>query len=365
LITLSGKSIGSEKDKKYMKQSKGRATSESKLLDNLSHFAASSAEIKHREHELEVRRLEQQMKMEDRKLTLQEKQMELETKKLEFQMREQSHSRSGSSSKTSSSSYSESVLEASKLSSSLSPDADYDSEVSLDLRIRQEMTGTSSKEAKRYREMRLKEIAITKFHRERCAAEIANEKSIMEANHRRGELEFREKRRLQNPKWHTEEHTKERERKKALATEDWTREDYYKEKGFDPNNEEDSWKKERMYVDFDRTKRSYGRYGVSPGKTSYKSVRSSDSDLMEYDFAYADEQRKIIIEKHFNEASQMRKAVILDLTGDSPSRKQKSCVTKWIQTILRTKTGIMRIYMRISNHVATMMVGLIMTINHS
>ena len=153
MITLSGKGIGSDKVKKDTKQSvKGRASSESKLLDKLSNFASSTAEIKKKEHELEVWRLEQQMKMEERKIALREKQMELETKKLEFQMREQSYSRSGSSSKISSSRYSDSVLDSSRLSSSLSPDAEYDSEVSLDLRIRQEMTGTSSKDASLYRQ---------------------------------------------------------------------------------------------------------------------------------------------------------------------------------------------------------------------
>ena len=65
MITLSGKGIGSDKDKKDTKQSvKGRASSESKLLDKLSNFA-STAEIKKKEHELEVWRLEQQMKMEE------------------------------------------------------------------------------------------------------------------------------------------------------------------------------------------------------------------------------------------------------------------------------------------------------------
>ena len=163
MITLSGKGITSDKVKKDTKQSvKGRASSESKLLDKLSHFASSTAEIKKKEHELEVWRLEQQLKMDERKLALKEKQMELETKKLEFQMREQSYLRSESSSRTPSSRYSDSVLDSSKLSSSLSSDADYDSEVSLDLKMRQEMADTSSKEAYLYRTMRLREIEITK-----------------------------------------------------------------------------------------------------------------------------------------------------------------------------------------------------------
>jgi hypothetical protein len=77
LITLSGKGIGSDKEKKDTKHSvKGRASSESKLLDKLSNFASSTAEIKKKEHEPEVWRLEQQMKMDERKLALQEKQME-------------------------------------------------------------------------------------------------------------------------------------------------------------------------------------------------------------------------------------------------------------------------------------------------
>jgi len=97
-------------------------------LDKLSNFASSTAEIKNKEHELEVWRLEQQMKMDERKLVLQEKQMEFEKKKLEFQMREQSKTPSsrysGSSSKTPSFRYSDSLLDSSRLSSSLSPDAE-------------------------------------------------------------------------------------------------------------------------------------------------------------------------------------------------------------------------------------------------
>ena len=166
-------------------------------------------------------------------------------------------------------------------------------------------------------------MAITKLYRERCKAEIAKEKAIIEANYRRGQLEFRAKRRLNNPIWHTDEHTKERERKKALArSEDWTREEFYKEKGFDPDNESNEHIKRDMYLDYERTKRSYGAYGVSPGKASYKSVRSSDSDLLDYNFAHADEQRKIIIDRHVIEASRMRAAVIHDLTGNSPSKKK-------------------------------------------
>ena len=196
--------------------------------------------------------------MDERKLALQEEQMELEKKKLEFQMREQSYLRSGSSSRTPSSRYSDSVLDSSRLSSSLSPDADYDSEVSLDLKMRQEMAGTSSKEAYLYRTMRLREIAITKYHRDKCKADIEKKKFNIEANYRRGELEFREKRRLNNPKWHTEEHTRDRERKKALGrSEEWTREDFYRMKGFDPDEESDEYVKRDMYLEYDRTKRSY------------------------------------------------------------------------------------------------------------
>ena len=106
-------------------------------------------------------------------------------------------------------------------------------------------------------------MAITKFYRERCKAEIAKEKAIIEANYRRGQLEFRAKRRLNNLIWHTEEHTKERERKKALGrSEDWTREDFYKENDFDPDNESDEHIKRDMYLDYERTKRSYGAYVV-------------------------------------------------------------------------------------------------------
>jgi hypothetical protein len=171
--------------------------------------------------------------------------------------------------------------------------------------------------------MRVKEMAITKLYRERCKAEIAKENAIIEANYRRGQLEFRAKRRLNNPKWHTEEHTKERERKKALArSEEWTREEFYKEKGFDPDNESNEHIKRDMYLQYERTKRSYGAYGVSPSKASYKSVRSSDSDLLDYNFAHADGQRKLIIDRHVLEASRMRAAVIHDLTGNSPSKKK-------------------------------------------
>ena len=166
-------------------------------------------------------------------------------------------------------------------------------------------------------------MAITKLYRERCKAEIAKETAIIEANYRRGQLEFRAKRRLNNPIWHTEEHTKERERKKALGrSEDWTREDFYKEKGFDPENESNEHIKRDMYLDYERTKRSYGAYGVSPGKESYKSVRSSDSDLLDYDFAKADEVRNNIIERNILEASQMREAEVHDLTANSPSKKK-------------------------------------------
>ena len=68
------------------------------------------------------------------------------------------------------------------------------------MKIRQEMSGTSSKEAHLHRKMKLREIAITKYHRDKSKAEI-------EANYRRGELELRQKRRLNNPKWHTERRT--------------------------------------------------------------------------------------------------------------------------------------------------------------
>ena len=176
--------------------------------------------------------------------------------KLEFQMHEQSYLRSGSSSRTPSSRYSDSVLDSSKLSSSLSPDADYDSEVSLDLKMRQEMADTSSKKAYLFRTMRLREIEITKYHRDKCKAEIEKEKFNIEANYRRGELEFREKRRLNNLKWHSKEHIRDRDRNKALGrSEEWTREDYYRMKGFDPDEKSDEYVKRDMYLEYDRTKR--------------------------------------------------------------------------------------------------------------
>ena len=76
LIPLSSKGITSDKVKKDTKQSvKRRASSESKLLDKFSNFASSTAEIKKKEHELQVWRLEQQMKMDERKFALKEKQM--------------------------------------------------------------------------------------------------------------------------------------------------------------------------------------------------------------------------------------------------------------------------------------------------
>jgi hypothetical protein len=87
-------------------------------------------------------------------------------------------------------------------------------------------------------------------------------------------------------------------------------------KGFDPDEESDEYVKQDMYLDYDRTKRSYGAYGVSPDKATYKYVRSTDSDLLDYDFAKADKVRKSIIERNIMEASQIR-----------------SCVTRWIQTI--------------------------------
>jgi hypothetical protein len=267
-----------------MKQSvKGRTTSESKLLDKLSNFATNSAEIKQKEYDLQERRLEQQMKMDDRRLALREKQIELETKKLEFLMREQSYSRSGSyssSSKTPSSRYSDSVLDSSKLSSSLSPDAEYDSEVSLDLRIRQEMVGTSSKE-----------------------------------------------------------------------------------KDFDPDNESNEQIKRDMYLDYERTKRSYGAYGVSPGKASYKSVRSSDSDLLDYNFANADEVRKSIIERNIMEASQIREAEVHDLTANSPSYKKLRHEMDPNNMMNPFWDNNNIIYSLITNHIATMMAILSIHLN--
>ena len=73
-----------------------------------------------------------------------------------------------------------------------------------------------------------------------------------------------------------------------------------------------------MYLQYDRTKRSYGAYGVSPGKI----MGSTDSDLLDYDFANADEVRKSIIERNIMEASQIREAEVHDLTANSPSYKK-------------------------------------------
>jgi hypothetical protein len=43
---------------------------------------------------------------------------------------------------------------------------------------------------------------------------------------------------------------------------------------------------------------------------------------LDYNFAHADKQRKIIIDRHVIEASRMRAAVIHDLTGNSPTHKK-------------------------------------------
>ena len=106
-------------------------------------------------------------------------------------------------------------------------------------------------------------------------------------------------------------------------------------KGFDPDEESDEYVKRDMYLEYDRTKRSYSAYGVSPGKATYKSVRSTDSDLLDYDFANADEVRNNIIERNIMEASQMREAEVHDLTANSPSyKKLRHEMDLWLQLLL-------------------------------
>jgi len=228
------------------------------------------------------------MKLEERKLALQERQFEFENKKLEFKMRmrEQSFSRSGSSSRSSRTPNSKfslsSILNSSNMSSSQSPDCipDYDSEVSLELKIRQAMEGGSMKEQERYMAKRMNEIAIIKKYRDRCREQLASEEAIVEANDRREELEYRKMRRQKNPVWHTDAHIKDRERKKALGrSQNWTREEFYKMKGVDDYDNEHPNIQRELYLAYDKYKRNYSAYGVSPGKASYKTVRSSDSDL--------------------------------------------------------------------------------------
>jgi len=174
-------------------------------MAKLSTFTTNHTEIKRKEHDLEIIRLENQMKLDERRLALQEQRMALETKKLEFQMSLQSHSRSGSSSRTPSSSR-YSSLNLSNNSSSLSPEDkfEYDSEASLDLKIRQAMQGGSMKQHRLYMAKKLKEIEITNRFRNKCREDFAREPAIIELDNRLDELEYRKERRLKNPIWHTE-----------------------------------------------------------------------------------------------------------------------------------------------------------------
>ena len=178
-----------------------------------------------------------------------------------------------------------------------------------------------------YQAKRQREIEITEYYREKCRQELAKEGIVQEALKLKKKLEFRAHRRLNNPKWHTEEHTSERTRKKAWArSKDWTREEFYKMKNFDWDNASDGFPKTEMYNDFYRYGRTYSNYGVSPGKSSYITVRSTDSDILPYDFASADARRQSVIQNNIDEALKINEVEITDLTTSSPSRKKTKLV---------------------------------------